>query len=48
MFFAMKVVESIGFRAQKPMTLTIDNKEVVDYANNWSSSGRMRHTWRKD
>jgi hypothetical protein len=44
MLFAMRVIESIGWRVQKPMTLTIDNNGAVDYANNWSSSGRMRHT----
>jgi hypothetical protein len=43
MLFAMRVIESIGLRVRKPMMLTIDNKGAVDYANNWSSSGRMRH-----
>jgi hypothetical protein len=44
MLFAMRVLESIGLRVQKPMKITIDNKGAVDYANNWSSSGRMRHS----
>jgi hypothetical protein len=43
MLFAMRVVESIGLRVKKPMQLSIDNKGAVDYANNWSSGGRMRH-----
>lgn len=43
MLFAMRVLESIGLRVKKPMQLLIDNKGAVDYANNWSSSGRMRH-----
>jgi hypothetical protein len=47
MLFAMRVIELFGLRVQKPMTLTIDNKRAVDYANNWSSSGRIRHTYIK-
>jgi hypothetical protein len=43
MLFAMRVVESIGLRVKKPMQLSIDNKGAVDYANNWSSGGRMKH-----
>jgi hypothetical protein len=43
MLFAMRVIQSIGSRVRKPMMLTIDNKGAVDYANNLSSSGRMRH-----
>jgi hypothetical protein len=43
MLFAMRVIESIGLRVRKPMKLTIDNKGAVDYSNNWSSGGRMRH-----
>jgi hypothetical protein len=34
MLFAIRVIQSIGLRVQKPMTLTIDNKGAVDYANN--------------
>ena len=43
MLFAMRVLESIGLKVQKPMLLYIDNKGAVDYVNNWSTSGRMRH-----
>jgi hypothetical protein len=43
MLFAMRVLESIGLRVKKPMILVIDNKGTVDYANNWSTGGRMRH-----
>jgi hypothetical protein len=43
MLFGMRVIESIGLRVKKPMKLSIDNKGAVDYANNWSNSGRMRH-----
>jgi hypothetical protein len=44
MLFAMRVLESIGLRVNKPMMLTIDNKAAVDFANNWSTGGRMRHS----
>jgi len=43
MLFAMRVLESIGLKVKKPMKLFIDNKGAVDYANNWSAGGRMRH-----
>jgi hypothetical protein len=43
MLFAMRVLESIGLLVQKPMMLYIDNSGAVDYVNNWSTSGRMRH-----
>jgi hypothetical protein len=43
MMFARRVLESIGLQVQKPMKITIDNKGAVDYANNWSTGGRMRH-----
>jgi hypothetical protein len=43
MLFAMRVLESMGLKVKKPMKLYIDNKGAVDYANNWSTSGRMRH-----
>ena len=39
----MRVLESVGLKVQKPMLLYIDNKGAVDYVNNWSTSGRMRH-----
>jgi hypothetical protein len=44
MLFAMRVLESIGLKIRKPMKIQIDNKGAVDYANNWSASGRMRHS----
>jgi hypothetical protein len=43
MLFAMRILESIGLKVDKPMILTIDNKGAVDYSNNWSAGGRMRH-----
>jgi hypothetical protein len=44
MLYAMRVLESIGLRVSKPKSLTIDNKGAVDYANNWTTGGRMRHS----
>jgi hypothetical protein len=41
LLFAMRVVESIGLMVVKPMKLVIDNKGAVDYANTWSSGGRI-------
>jgi hypothetical protein len=43
MLYGMRVIESIGLSVQKPMKLQIDNKGAVEYANNWSTGGRMRH-----
>jgi hypothetical protein len=43
MMYEMRVIESIGLQAKKPIKLLIDNKGAVDYSDNWSSSGRMRH-----
>lgn len=43
MLFAMRVLESVGLKVQKPMKLFIDNKGAVDYVNNWTTTGRMRH-----
>jgi hypothetical protein len=43
MLFAMRVLESIGLRVKKPMLLRIDNNGAVEYANIWSTGGRMRH-----
>jgi hypothetical protein len=39
----MRVLESVGLTVKKPTVLAIDNKGAVDYANNWSAGGRMRH-----
>ena len=43
MLFAMRVLESMGLKVQKPMILEMDNKGAVDLANNWSSAGCTRH-----
>jgi hypothetical protein len=43
MLFAMRILESVGLKVKKPMNITIDNKGAVDYANNWTTGGRMRH-----
>jgi hypothetical protein len=43
MLFGMRIIESIGLKVKKPMTLDIDNKGAVDLANNWSAGGRTRH-----
>ncbi len=43
MLFGMRVLESMGLKVKKPMKLFIDNKGAIDYANSWSTSGRMHH-----
>ena len=43
MLFAMRVLESMGLKVEKPMILEMDNKGAVDLANNWSAAGRTRH-----
>jgi hypothetical protein len=43
MLYAMRVIESLGLKVEKPMILEIDNKGAVDIANNWSVGGRTRH-----
>jgi hypothetical protein len=43
MLYFMRVVESLGLKAKKPMILEIDNKRAVDIANNLSVGGRTRH-----
>jgi hypothetical protein len=43
MLYEMRVLESIGLKVQLPMVLEVDNKGVVDLANNWSVGGRTRH-----
>ena len=43
MLFAMRVLESMGLKVQKPMKLSIDNKGAVDHASKWTTGGRMRH-----
>jgi hypothetical protein len=43
MLCEMRVLESIGLKVKKPMTLCNDNKGAVDLMNNWSVGGRTRH-----
>jgi hypothetical protein len=43
MLFVMRVIESMGLKVKKPMTLEIDNEGTVDISHNWSASGRSRH-----
>jgi hypothetical protein len=44
MLFVMRLIESIGLKAEQPMILERDNKEAIDLNNkNCSSSGRTRH-----
>jgi hypothetical protein len=43
MLFVMRIVESMGLKVKKPMTLEIDNEGSVDISHNWSVSGRSRH-----
>jgi len=43
MLFEMRILESIGLKVKLPMILEVDNKGVVDLANNWSVGGRTRH-----
>jgi hypothetical protein len=37
------VLESLGLKVQVPMILQVDNKGVMDLANNWSVGVRTRH-----
>jgi hypothetical protein len=43
LLFEKKVLESIGLKVKLPMILQVDNKGVMDLANNWSVGGRTRH-----
>ena len=43
MLYVKHVLESLGLKVKLPMKLEMDNKGVVDLANNWSFSGRTRH-----
>jgi hypothetical protein len=43
LLFEKRVLESIGLKVRVPMILNVDNKGVMDLANNWSVSGRTRH-----
>jgi hypothetical protein len=40
----MRVLESIGLIVQKSMKQQFDIKGAVEYANNWSTGGRVRHS----
>jgi hypothetical protein len=43
MMHAMRILESIGLKVEKPMKLYVDNKGAVDITHNWSVGGRTRH-----
>jgi hypothetical protein len=43
MLYEMRVLESISLKVQLPMVLEVDNKGVVDLANNWSVGGCTHH-----
>jgi hypothetical protein len=43
MLYSMRIVKSIGLQVEKPMILEIDNKGMVDIANNRSVGDRTRH-----
>ena len=43
MLYCKNVLESMGLKVKLPMLLEMDNKGVVDLANNWSVGGRTRH-----
>jgi hypothetical protein len=43
MLYEMRVLQSIGLKVQLPMVLEVDNKGVMDLANNWSVGGCTHH-----
>ena len=43
MLYCKNVLESMGLKVKLPMLREMDNKGVVDLANNWSVGGRTRH-----
>jgi len=43
MLYGMRVLESIGFKVEKPTVLEMDNKGAIDLTNNWNAGGRTRH-----
>ncbi len=43
MLYVLHMLESIGFQAQLPVMLEVDNKGATDFANRWSIGGRTRH-----
>jgi hypothetical protein len=40
MLFKMRVLESMGLKVKKTMTLKVDNKGAKDLCDNWSVGGR--------
>ena len=43
MLYAKNLIESTDLKVKHPMRLHIENKGIVQAANNWSCGGRMRH-----
>ena len=41
--YCKNLLELMGLKVKLPMLLEMDNKGVVDLANNWSVGGRTRH-----
>ena len=41
--YCKNLLKSMGLKVKLPMLLEMDNKGVVDLANNWSVGGRTRH-----
>lgn len=43
MIYCLRIMTSMRLKVKVPMLLEMDNKGVVDLANNFSSGGRTRH-----
>jgi hypothetical protein len=43
LLFEKRVLESLGLKVETLMILQVDNKGVMNSANNWSMGGRTRH-----
>ena len=41
--FVRQILESMGVNIQLPMTVFVDNTGAIELAQNWSTSGRMKH-----
>ena len=39
----MRQLQSLKLKVKSPMNLKIDDKGAVDFTNNWSIGGRIRH-----
>ena len=39
----LRIMESIGLKVKKPITLEVDNEGAVDLVNSWSVGGRTKH-----